>query len=62
MLIDGLHWLQGHFGALLKAVFLNKYLSLSIKRCVYNACVLSVLLYGPECWTLSIDEALQKAE
>lgn len=43
------------FGALRKPVFLNKNLTLStcIKRKVYNACVLSVLLhvYGAECWT-----------
>ena len=37
------------FGALCKAVFLDKNLSLSIKRSVYNACVLYVLLYGAEC-------------
>ena len=38
------------FGALRKAVFLNKNLSLETKRKLYNACVLSVLLYGAECW------------
>ena len=41
------------FGALRKSVFLDKNLSLCTKRKVYNACVLSVLLYGAECWTLS---------
>ena len=39
------------FGALRKAVFLDRNLSLSTKRRPYNACVLSVLLYGAECWT-----------
>ena len=39
------------FDALRKAVFLDKNLSLSIKRRIYNACVLSVLLYAAECWT-----------
>ena len=38
------------FGALRKAVFLDKNLSLGTKRKLYNACVLSVLLYGAECW------------
>ena len=38
-------------GALTKSVFLNTNLSLCTKRKVYNACVLSVLLYGAECWT-----------
>lgn len=40
------------FGALRKAVFLDKNLKLSTKRKVYQACILSVLLYGSECWTL----------
>ena len=38
------------FGALKKAVFLDKNLSLTTKRRLYNAYVLSVLLYGAECW------------
>ena len=38
------------FGALRKAVFLDKNLSMATKRRTYNACVLSVLLYGAECW------------
>ena len=38
------------FGALRKAVFQDKNLSLVTKRKVYQACVLSVLLYGSECW------------
>ena len=37
------------FGALKKAVFLDKNLSLKTKR---KICVLSVLLYGGECWVL----------
>ena len=36
-----------NFGALCKAVFLDKNLSLLIKR--NNACVIPV--YGAECWT-----------
>ena len=38
------------FGALRKAVFLDKILSLGTKRKLSNACVLSVLLYCAECW------------
>ena len=38
------------FGALRKPIFLDKNLSLNAKRKLYNACVLSVLLYGTECW------------
>ncbi len=38
------------FGALRKAVFLDRNLRLQTKRKVYEACVLSVLLYGSECW------------
>ena len=38
------------FGALRKAVFLDKNLRMATKRRIYNACVLSVLLYGAECW------------
>ena len=38
------------FGALRKAVFLDKDLTLRTKRKVYQACVTSVLLYGAECW------------
>jgi hypothetical protein len=40
------------FGALRKAVFLDKNLTLHTKRRIYQACVLSVLLYGAECWIL----------
>ena len=38
------------FGTLRKAIFLDKDLKLSTKKRVYNACVLSVLLYAAECW------------
>ena len=38
------------FGAMRKAVFMDRNLSLTTKRKLYNACVLSVLLYGAECW------------
>ena len=40
------------FGALRKAVFTNTNLSLTTKRQVYQACVLSVVQYGGECWIL----------
>ena len=40
------------FGALRKAVFIDKHLKISTKRIIYNACVLSVLFYGAECWVL----------
>ena len=38
------------FCALRKAVFLDKDLTLTTKRKVYQACVLSILLYGAECF------------
>ena len=38
------------FGALRQAVFKDAHLSVNTKRQVYKACVLSVLLYGSECW------------
>ena len=38
------------FGALRQAVFKDAKLSITTKRLVYQACVLSVLLYGGECW------------
>ena len=38
------------YGALKKAVFRDHDLTISTKRKVYQACVLSVLLYGSECW------------
>ena len=40
------------FSALQKAIFTNTNLSLTTKRQVYEACVVSVLLYGGECWIL----------
>ena len=39
------------FGALRQAVFKDDNLSVATKRKVYQSCVLSVLLYGAECWT-----------
>ena len=38
------------FGALLE-VFRDPTLSLSTKRHLYSACVVSILLYSAECWT-----------
>ena len=40
------------FGALRSAVFKDRHLNTTTKRIVYQACVLSVLLYGSECWML----------
>ena len=37
--------------ALRKSVLLDNHLNISRKRKIYQACVLSVLLYGSECWT-----------
>ncbi len=39
------------FGALRQSVFSDKILTINTKRRIYQACVLSVLLYGSECWT-----------
>ena len=39
------------FGALKRAVFKDQNLTVTTKQKVYEACVLSVLLYGSECWT-----------
>ena len=39
------------FGPLQIAVFKDGHLSLSTEKRVYRACVISVLLYGSECWT-----------
>ena len=39
------------FGALRRAVFKDSNLTITTKRRVYEACVLSILLYGSECWT-----------
>ncbi len=38
------------FGALRQPVFKNHHLSVTTKRHVFSACVLSLLLYGAECW------------
>ena len=38
------------FGALRQPIFEDPGLSITIKRYIYRACVLSVLLYGSECW------------
>ena len=39
------------FGALRKSWFNSRDLRVETKSMVYQACVLSVLLYGSECWT-----------
>ena len=43
------------FGCLRGSVFNNPILSLTTKRMVYRAIVLSVLLYGAETWTLKAE-------
>ena len=40
------------FAALHPAVFNDRNLNVNTKRQVYQTCVLSVLLYGSECWAL----------
>jgi len=40
------------FGSLREAIFMNRTFSVSTKRNVYKAVVLSVLLYGAETWTI----------
>ena len=47
------------FVALHKAVFMDKNLTLYTKRIIYNACVLSVLLYGFKYW-ISLRKHIQK--
>jgi len=42
----------GAFGALRKCVFGNKDISYRVQGKVYQALILSILLYGSECWTL----------
>ena len=44
---------SGAFGALRKCVFGNKDISYRVQGKVYQALILSVLLYGSECWTLT---------
>ena len=44
--------LQVHPKLFFSAVFKDRHLNTNTKRKVYGACVLSVLLYGSECWTL----------
>lgn len=38
------------FGTFYKAIFIDKNLTQETKRKIYQACALSVLLYGSECW------------
>ena len=39
------------FGAMHQAVFKDCHLTVTTKQKVYEACALSILLYGSECWT-----------
>ena len=41
------------FGQLRKTVFGSKDILYEVKAKIYNALILSILLYGSECWTLS---------
>ena len=50
---------DSRFGALRKAVFMDKNLPLFTKRMIYNACVLSVLHYGSEFW-ITLRKHIQK--
>jgi len=43
------------FGALSEGIFRNKHVNLDVKGRVYTALVLSILLYGSECWCLRED-------
>ncbi len=47
------------FGSLKPAVFSSSLLSLSVKRAVYQAVVVSVLMYGAETWTLKAEHIRQ---
>ena len=47
---------SGAFGALRKCVFGNKDISYRVQGKVYQALILSVLLYGSECWTLTSED------
>ena len=38
------------FGSLRKPVFNNHHLSVRTKKNIFNACVVTILLYGAECW------------
>ena len=49
------------FGTLCKSVFSDKHLLVQTKWKIYQSCVLSVLLYGSECWTL-LSHQKQKLE
>ena len=41
------------FAKLKPLVFKNKNISIEAKRAAYVACVLTILLYGSECWALT---------
>lgn len=41
------------FGALRKCLFSSRSISPAAKRCVYTGVILSILLYGCECWSLT---------
>ena len=40
------------FGSLRQPVFNNHHLSVRTKKNIFNACVVTILLYGAECWVL----------
>ena len=43
------------FGCLQKSIFQERHLSVEAKRRVYEAAVLSVLLYGAETWSIKAE-------
>ena len=44
------------FGSLREAIFMNRTFSVSTKRNIYKAVVLSVLLYSVEAWTIKVPD------
>ena len=44
---------SGAFGALRKCIFSSSQISFAAKRAVYTTLILSILLYGSECWCLT---------
>ena len=48
------------FGSLRNAIFMNRTFSVSTKRNVYKAVVVSILLYGAETWTIKAPDLQQQ--
>ncbi len=49
------------FGAMKEAVFRDCALTINTKKMLYRACVLSVLLYGGECWIYTTEKTPEEA-